>query len=449
MDLVHGKMGKKMLLFALPLAVTGILQQLFNAADVMVIGRFVGKEAMAAVGSNSPIIGILVNLFIGLSLGTNVVIAQYTGSGDKEKVSKAVHTSVLVALISGIFVTVFGELIANPLLHLMDVPENVFPMAILYLRIYLLGMPVILLYNFESSIYRSRGDTKTPLICLVVSGVINVCLNLFFVLVCHMTVDGVALATVIANAVSSGLMFFFLLRSKSDIKVRFHCLRISKDVLKRIMQIGIPSGIQGMVFSLSNILIQSAINSLGSDVMAGSSAAFNVEIMAYYVVNSFGQAAATFVSQNYGYGDMDRCKRASVLALLQDEVAGNIVVFTIIAFAPRIIALFNADQVVIMYGAIRLRYLLSAYCVDVLIEVFSGVMRAYGYSLFPALATLFGVCGVRIVWVWTVFRAAPSFQRLMVIYPISWIVTAILLVVVYYWKVRSKVFKANREEFSR
>ncbi|MDE6567511.1 MAG: MATE family efflux transporter, partial [Lachnospiraceae bacterium] len=305
MDMLQGSLTDKILKFALPLAATGILQQLFNAADVAVIGQYAGKNAMAAVGSNSPVIGLLVNAFVGIALGANVVISRFTGQKNSDGVRKAVHTSVVFAVLSGIFLTVLGELAAPYLLRLLSVPDDVFPLSLLYLRVYLLGLPVIFLYNFESAIFRSQGDTRTPLICLVISGVINVALNLFFVRVLKMTVDGVATATVVSNLISSAMLFYLLCHRKDHIRLQVGELRIDRQVLAAMVRIGLPAGLQGMVFSISNLCIQSAINRLGSDVMAASSAAFNIEIFAYYVINSFGQACTTFVGQNYGAGNVD------------------------------------------------------------------------------------------------------------------------------------------------
>lgn len=292
--MLHGSLWDKILIVALPFALTGIMQQLFMAADIAMLGQLVGKEAMAAVGSNSSIIATTLSLFIGISLGANVVIAGFIGQRNEKGVHDAVHTAVLVALICGLVMTVIGELITRPLLVALAVPAELLDMAVMYLRIYLLGMPVILLYNFESSIFRSQGDTRTPLICLVISGLVKVVLNLAFILQLGMTVDGVATGTVIANLISSSLLFYFLRRSKSTIAVHMQDFRIDKKILKRMLQIGVPAGLQGMVFSLSNICIQSAINSLGADVMAASAAAFNIEIFAYFIINAFGQVCTTF-----------------------------------------------------------------------------------------------------------------------------------------------------------
>lgn len=431
MDMLNGSIADKLLTFALPLAATGMLQQLFNAADVAVVGRFAGKNAMAAVGSNSPVIGLLVNGFVGIALGANVVISKFTGEKNESGVSRSVHTSVLFAVVSGLLITLLGELIAPPFLRLLSVPDEVFDLAVLYLRVYLLGLPVIFLYNFESAIFRSQGDTRTPLICLFISGVINVILNLFFVLVVGMTVDGVATATVISNLVSSGMLFIMLRRRKDIIRVQPKKIRIHKDVLRSIIRIGLPAGLQSMVFSISNLCIQSAINSLGADVMAASSAAFNIEILAYYLVNSFGQACTTFVGQNYGARNIPRCRKVTRVSLAIDVGLTTVVSFLILGFGRPLLGIFNGDPAIASFGIIRLRYILAAEAVNAVMEILSGAMRGYGYSLMPALITFVGVCGIRITWVYTIFRMSPDFNTLMMVYPLSWIATAIALVVLY------------------
>lgn len=311
-DILHGSIWLGLLQFAMPVAATSILAQLFNATDIAVVGNFTGDEstvAVAAVGANSSIIGLIVNLFVGIALGVTVVIANAIGRDDKISVQKTVHTSIVVAVIGGILVGIIGELIAAPLLDMLNVPKDVFPLALIYLRIYFLGMPVILLYNFEAAIFRSVGETKIPLIALASSGVLNVILNLFFVAILHMTVDGVAIATVVSNAVSSVILYCCLRRTTKEIHIEPRLLGIDIASLKRILKIGLPAGIQSAVFSISNIVIQSAINSLGTIVMAASSAAFNIEIISYNVLNSFSQACTTFVGQNFGAGDLKRCKK--------------------------------------------------------------------------------------------------------------------------------------------
>ncbi len=429
--MLHGSIGDKLLKFALPLAATGMLQQLFNAADVAVVGRFVGPNAMAAVGSNSAIIGLLVNGFVGISLGANVVISRFTGQGNKEGIAKSVHTSVVFSLIGGLAITLLGELIAPMLLSLMSVPDEVFPMALAYLRVYLLGMPVIFLYNFESAIFRSQGDTKTPLICLVISGVLNVFLNLFFVCIVGMTADGVATATVLSNLVSSALLFVLLRRRKDLIRLEVSKLRIHTDVLGSIVRIGLPAGLQSMVFSLSNMCIQSAINSLGANVMAASSAAFNIEILAYYLINSFGQACTTFVGQNYGAENIARCRKVTRISLMMDVGVTLVASFGILALGRPLLGIFTGDPEIISIGMIRLTFILAGEAVNAVMEIMSGAMRGYGYSLVPAVLTFVGVCGIRIAWVYTIFRASGTFFTLMMVYPVSWVVTAAALVFAY------------------
>lgn len=431
MDMLQGTLTDKILAFALPLAATGILQQLFNAADVAVVGQYAGKNAMAAVGSNSPVIGLLVNAFVGIALGANVVISRFTGQKNADGVQKAVHTSVVFAVLSGFALMLFGELIAPFLLRLLSVPDEIFPMSLLYLRVYLLGLPVIFLYNFESAVFRSQGDTRTPLICLVISGVINVALNLFFVRVLGMSVDGVATATVISNLISSAMLFALLCRRRDMIRVQVRKLRIDRQILAAMVRIGLPAGLQGMVFSLSNLCIQSAINQLGADVMAASSAAFNIEIFAYYVINSFGQACTTFVGQNYGAGKIDRCRRVAKISLLLDFAITSVICILLMVFGRPLLGLFNRDPAVASIGMVRLRYIVSAEVINVVMEVMSGAMRGYGYSLVPAIITFVGVCGIRISWVYTVFRASQGFHTLMMVYPISWAVTAAALCIAY------------------
>ncbi len=434
--MVNGPLGRKIFHFALPVALTGMLQQLFNAADVAVVGQFASKYAMAAVGSNSPLINLLVTLFVGISLGGNVMIARFIGQGDPERAERAVHTAVVTAVLSGLLVTALGEAIAAPMLRLMGVPEEVFPMALIYLRIYLAGMPFILLYDFESAIFRSQGNTRTPLNCLVIAGVLNVLLNLLFVIGFHMDADGVALATVLSNVISSGLMFRLLLKGKGTIKLEWRKLRIDRAILRDMMKIGVPSGVQGMMFSLSNIIIQSAINSLGADVMAASSAAFNIEIFAYYLVNGFGQATTTFVSQNYGAGKPERCRKATQIAFWQDMGVTALFMAVTIGFAPYFIRIFNSDATVIALGVIRIRYIVGGELINVFMEIFSGAMRGYGKSLAPAVISLFGVCVIRIVYVYTYFRVHHTWTDLMRIYPISWAVTAAALVIAYVFLIR-------------
>ena len=401
-----------------------------NASDVAVVGNFTGADstiAVAAVGANSALIGLIVNLFIGIALGTNVVIANAIGHGNKQDVQRAVHTSVLFALIGGVLVALVGELLAAPVLGMLNVPDDVFPQALLYLRIYLAGMPVILLYNFEAAIFRSIGETRTPLIALALSGVLNVILNLFFVAVLHMTVNGVAIATVISNAVSSVLLYRKLRTTTREIHLDPKLLRIDGTILKRILQIGLPAGIQSAVFSVSNIVIQSAINSLGTVVMAASSAAFNIEIMTFYILNSFSQACTTFVGQNFGAGDLRRCRKTLLLCLGEGLAVLAVAVSTILFFGKPLLSIFNRDPQVIETGYLRVMLVMLSHGMCLAYDVISGYLRGFGISLVPALLTMLGVCGIRIAWVQFVFLQSPTFQTLMTVYPVSLTTTALLM----------------------
>ena len=431
MDLLTGSIGDKLLRFALPLAATGVLQQLFNAADIAVVGRFVGKNAMAAVGSSSSFISLLVNSFIGISMGTNVVLARYTGQGLPDRIRRGVHTAILFALISGVCLLFAGEAAVTPLLTLLGVPAEIFPLASLYLRIYCLGIPVILLYNFEAAVFRSQGDTRTPLIWLTVSGGLNVLLNLFFVRVMGMSVEGVAIATIVSNALNASILFFLLLRHRGLIRVHPKEFRIDGGILLDMVKIGFPAGLQNAVFSISNLTIQSAVNSLGADVMAGSAAAVNIEIMTFYLGTSFTQGCSTFVSQNYGAGNRNRCRKTTRIALLQGMIFVQALSFLLLLLGKPLLGFFNKDPDVIATGLLRLRWILSFEFVNSVFDVLSGAMRAYRYSLQPAVMTLLGVCGVRIIWVLTVFRSAPSFRTLVIVYPVSWVITAVMITVLY------------------
>ena len=429
-DILNGSMWDKILRYALPVAATGILGQLFNASDIAIVGNFAQGDtvaAVAAVGANGPVIGLLLNIFIGIALGANVVIANAIGRGDKETVSRAVHTSIVAAVIGGIIVGALGQLVAEPVLSMLQVPEDVLPLALKYMRIYLLGLPVIFLYNFEAAIFRSAGDTKTPLIALALSGVLNVILNLFFVIVLNKTVDGVAIATVLANVVSSVVLLRRLLRSELFIHVEFKNLRIDWKILWRILKIGVPAGIQGAVFSLSNIVVQSAINSLGKVTMAASSAAFNVEVMAYYILNSFGQACTTFVGQNYGAGQVDRCRKALKLCLIESVIATACAVCIALLSGKYLIALFNNDPEVIRLGMVRMKFIFMSYIFSTIYDCMSGYMRGFGISLTPALLTIFGVCGTRIIWIYMVFPMSQTFETIMQVYPISLAINMVLI----------------------
>lgn len=443
-SMLEGSLWNKILGFAFPLALTGILQQLFNAADIAVVGNYtgeLGEIAMAAVGANTPLISFVVNSFLGISLGTNVVIANAVGKKDDETVQKAVHTSIIVAIICGIVVSIFAEILAGPILRRQNISEESLGLAILYFRIYMAGLPVILLYNFEAAIFRGTGNTRIPFIALVISGVFNVGLNIFFVVVLHRTVDGVAAATVISNFLSSMILLVFLKHNKTSARFEFKKLRIDGAVLKKILKIGVPAGLQAIVFSSANIIIQAAINSLGTLVAAASSAAFNIEIFSYYVLNSFGQACTTFTGQNYGARKIDRCKSSLRLCLLEGIVVEGLMVLFLLLFGKNLIAIFRPDNPeLVEIGYIRVMFITVAHMFSLSYDVMSGYMRGYGISLSPAIVTMICICGSRILWINTVFEMYKSFESIMVIYPISLGLNALAILILLLIKRPAKKF---------
>lgn len=432
-DMTTGPLWNKIIQYALPVAATGILEQLFNASDLAIVGNFSGSAktvAVAAVGANSPIVSLILNFFIGIALGVNVVIANAVGKQDEKTIHKAVHTSVIMAVAGGLLVTIIGELLIGQLLQLLNVPTDVYPYALLYIRIYLLGLPVILLYNFEAAIFRSIGETKIPLKVLAISGILNVLLNLLFVIGFHMTVNGVAIATVISNAVSAALLFIKLIRIDSFIRIRKEEFKFDRKIFGKILRIGLPAGIQSAVFAVANIVIQSAINSLGTIVIAASSAAYNIEIFAYDVLNSFSQACTTFTAQNYGAGKMERCRKVLRLCIIEDVIATASAIVLVLIFGKILLAIFNNDPQVIELGYTRLLMIFSAYTFSMLYENMSGYLRGFGISLIPAVFTIIGVCGVRILWIGTVFPVHKTFQAILAAYPVSLSITAVIIFVI-------------------
>ena len=430
--MLNGPLAGPIILFALPLALSSMLQQLFNAADTAVVGRFASSQAMAAVGSNSSVINLVVALFVGLSVGTNVVIASLIGRGRKDEIPTAVHTAVVVALISGVLLLFVGIGIARPMLTLMNTPEDVLDLAVLYLRIYFLGMPFIMLYNFGAAILRSKGDSTRPVYALICGGVLNVLLNLLLVIVFHLHVIGVASATVTSNVVSSFLVMWFLLHEEDEFRLNPKNLQIHRGYLMQMFRIGLPAGLQGVVFSLSNTVIQSGVNSFGSSASAGSAAALNFEIIAYYIVNSFNQATVTFTSQNYAAGKYDRVKKVFRLAILFTVIGAGTLDFLFIAGRHFTLSLFTTDPEVFKYAVIRFTHILAFQWMVSSYEISGSAMRGMGYSMTPTVITIFGTCVFRIFWVLTLFPRHRDFGFLLYVYPASWLITGSLVLLAYF-----------------
>lgn len=444
MDMLHGSLLKKILLVALPLAASSMLQQLFNAADTAVVGRFAGSEALAAVGGTSAVISLLINLFVGLSVGSNVIIANYIGQGKPEKIQEAVHTSLALALASGTLLLIVGLATAEPILKLIHTPAEVLDLAVEYLRIYYVGMPLIMIYNFGSAILRSVGDTKKPLYCLMVSGVINVGLNLLLVIVFQMSVAGVAIATVVSNGVSTGMILCFLARA--DERIRFHIKKLAfhKEQTLRILRVGVPAGLQGAVFSVSNMCIQTAVNGFGANATAGSAAALNYEYFTFFLINAFSQAAVTFTSQNFGAGKFDRCKRIFKLTMISCGIGAIFMSMVFVLWRNFFAGIFTTSPEALEFATTRMTHILSFYFILPIYEITSGVLRGMCYSMLPAVLTILGTCVLRIAWIYTVAKWSPTFETLMNVYPVSWVVTCVLIVTAYII-VRKRAFRPRTE----
>ena len=434
-DMIHGPLAGKLLLFALPLMLSGLLQLLFNAADIVVVGRYAGKEALAAVGSTSSLINLLVNLFIGFSVGTNVVVARDLGAGREEDVNRSVHTAIALSLLSGVCLTVLGVSLARQLLVWTESAPDVIDLATIYLRIYFAGMPFNMLYNFGAAILRAQGDTRRPLYFLTAAGVANVVLNLFFVIVLHMSVAGVALATIISQAVSAVLVLICLMRDQGALHLDLKALRMDKRVIRRICQVGLPAGFQGIVFSLSNVVIQSSINSFGSTaIIAGSAASSNIEGFVYTGMNAIYQTNLTFTSQNYGAGQCKRVDRILLLCqgyvLALGLVLGNLAVY----FGPALAAIYApGEPEVVAQAVLRLRYVCSLYCLCGVMDTMVGVLRGLGYSVVPMVVSMVGACGTRLLWVATIFRAYRTPAVLYLSYPVSWLITGTVHVIFFFF----------------
>lgn len=422
-DMCNGPLLGKILRFSIPLMLSGILQLLFNAADIVVVGQFSGSDALAAVGSTGSLNNLIVNIFMGLSIGSSVLVARYFGAQDWKNVQDVVHTSMLVSAISGVALIAIGISLARPLLELMGTPDNVLDQAVLYMRIIFAGMPAMMIYNFGAAILRAVGDTRRPLVFLLIAGIINVLLNLLFVISFHMGVAGVALATVISQCVSAVLVVYCLMHSSGAYKLHPKLLRISKDKLLQIVRVGLPAGVQGAVFSISNVLIQSSINSFGSIAMAGNTAASNIEGFVYTSMNAQYQASLSFTSQNIGAKKTERIVPVLLNCLACVTVIGMGLSALVLLLGHQLLGIYSADPAVIEYGLGRLSVVCLTYFLCGTMDVTCGSIRGMGYSVSPTIVSLAGACGFRILWLFTIFALDRTLFTLYLSYPISWGIT--------------------------
>lgn len=424
-DMCNGPLLKKMLLFAFPLMLSSILQLLFNAADTIVVGRFAGDNSLAAVGSNGAIINLLTNLFIGLSVGANVVTARFYGARQKEELKETIHTAMLISIISGIILTIAGVIGARQILIWMNAPKEVLDLAVIYLRIYFIGMTATMVYNFGSAILRAVGDTRRPLYFLLLAGVFNVIFNLLFVIGFEMDVAGVALATVISQCISAVLIVICLIREKGDIHLNLKRLHINRHIFGMIIKIGLPAGIQGIIFSLSNVVIQSSINSFGNIVVAANSAASNIEGFVYMAMNAVYQTTLSFTSQNMGAGRTDRINKILIRGQMCVIAVGVLMGWLAVLFSDTLLGIYSENEAVVTEGAQRLLIVCGSYALCGMMDVMVGVLRGIGYSVMPMLVSLIGACGLRLVWLATVFNIdkyhVPS--TVYMSYPITWLIT--------------------------
>ena len=433
-DMLNGNLNKDLFRFALPLAATSLLQMLFNSADVAIVGKFAGDSALAAVGANTPIITLLVNLFVGMSVGANVVIAKFLGMKNEKNANVAAHTAVVIAFLSGIILLVIGELFAGQIAQIMCVADEIKDMTVLYMRVYFIGMPVIMLYNFAAAIFRSKGETRLPLVVLTIAGLINVGLNFFFVLVLKMTVDGVALGTVISNAISAIVLLYVLFRKEDVLKLSFRKMKINKVICLQIMKVGIPSGLQGAVFSVSNIFVQSSVNSLGTIATAANTTGLYFQMFSYSFANAFGQAAITFSGQNFGAGNYERCRVVTRKCLLFGIATSWFLGIIFSVFPTFFGSIYTDSAETLALIAKQMKIVVFFEFLNCTDDVISGVLRVYGKVIVPTLVYIVSICGTRILWVNTVFLipSMHNFPGVSMTYPVSWIITNIAILIAYF-----------------
>ncbi len=443
MDLCSGPVLSRVLRFTLPLMLSSLLQLLFNAADIVVVGRFAGDTALAAVGSNSSLINLVTNVFMGLAIGANVLAARSFGAKDDEQLTRTVHTSMLVSVFAGGILVAVGVIGGRQFLVWMSSPAEVIDQAALYLRIYSLGMPAMMIYNFGAALLRAVGDTRRPLYYLTLAGVVNVVLNLIFVIVFHMGVAGVALATIISQYISCVLVVRCLMKESGAIRLELKKLSIDWTVMRQILRIGLPASVQGIVFATSNVAVQSSVNSFGATVVAGNSAAANIEGFVYVAMNAFYQACISFVGQNYGAGNFKRIRRIVLTCMGCVAVAGFVAGNAALVFGRQLLGIYTTSPEVVEMGLLRLNIISRMYFICGMMDVMVGALRGIGYSMAPMIVSIAGVCGLRLVWLATVFQV-PEWHTTTTIYlsyPISWIVTLsvhLICFVVIFRRLRKK-----------
>lgn len=430
-NMVEGPLLPKILLFSLPLMASSLIQLLFNAADIVVVGQYAGSQSLAAVSSTSSLINLIVNIFIGLSIGTNVVAARHIGANEQHELYKTVHTAMMISIVGGLLLTIFGVFASKQLLEWMATPNDVIDLAATYLRIYFLGITASLIYNYGASILRAKGDTKRPLYYLILSGIVNVVLNLILVIVFHMNVAGVAIATVVSQIISAVLIFICLMNEKEGMKLIPREIAFYGDKFKDILKIGLPAGIQGSIFSISNVMIQASINSFGSIVMAGNGAAANIEGFVYVSMNAFYQTCLTFTSQNYGAGSWKRILKTLLLCQVCVVLTGIILGMSAWYFGDILISIYSKDADVIQAGITRMAYICKTYFLCGMMDVMVGSLRGLGYSFFPMIVSLVGACGLRVVWLATVFQTQKTIDSIYISYPISWLVTLLAHIITF------------------
>lgn len=436
MDMLHGGLAGKLILFAIPLAFSSILQQLFNSADVAVVGRFAGSAALAAVGSCVALVGIFVNLIVGLSVGPNAALANLIGQGQRERISGMVHTILTFGIALGVVLMGLGFLTARTVLEASGTPESVINEALLYIRIYFIGVPFMTIYNFGAAILRSYGDTKRPMCYLIISGTVNVVLNLVFVIGFDLGVEGVAISTSVSNMLSTAMVLTHLYRKEDEFQFRFHKMCVIWKDLKRILMIGIPAGIQGAIFAVSNVFIQSGINTFGEDAIAGSSLALNFEYFTYDIGSAFAQAAVTFTSQNFGAGNLKRCRKIFWLCLIFGVGFTEILSIIFMIWDDFFVSIYTISDAVAVYGLIRMHHVCSMEGLTATYEVESAALRGMGKSLEPSIITILGTVVFRMIWMATVFKWIPTYDMLMNVYISSWVFTGGLIFIVYVMHMR-------------